>query len=74
MPIFEYVCRSCQHAFELIVQGSKRPRCPSCGAAGVDKQLSVFATAGRDDDGACGADFGSGGGCGTCGDPDGPCA
>jgi putative FmdB family regulatory protein len=70
MPIFEYVCRGCAHAFELIVQGSRRPRCPACGGGAVDKQLSVFATAAKDGGGD--GDFDAGGACGSCGDPRGP--
>jgi putative FmdB family regulatory protein len=69
MPIYEYVCRSCRHAFEQIVHGSKRPKCPSCGAGSAEKQLSVFATAVKEgsSDG-----FESAGSCGSCGDPRGP--
>ena len=67
MPIYEYNCPSCSHRFELIVQGSRRPACPSCGATRLEKQLSVFAVggAGERDAPAVGA-------CGSCGDPRGP--
>jgi hypothetical protein len=27
MPIFEYICRECNHCFETIVQGSTVPAC-----------------------------------------------
>jgi len=67
VPIYEYACRSCSHRFELIVDGSRRPACPSCGATRLEKQLSVFAVGagqGRDSPGERP--------CGTCGDPRGP--
>ena len=67
MPIFEYICRECNHCFETIVQGSTVPACPSCKATALDKKFSVFGV------GATGSWPSSGGGaCGTCGDPRGP--
>ncbi|MBT4497799.1 MAG: hypothetical protein HOC74_08760, partial [Gemmatimonadetes bacterium] len=30
MPLFDYVCKSCDHAFETLIQGSEKPLCPSC--------------------------------------------
>lgn len=47
MPIYEYVCKACQHQFETLVMGSRKPECPSCGSASLDKQLSVFAVSAR---------------------------
>ena len=43
MPIFEYVCRDCQHEFEILVSGETRPRCPECESRKLDKQISRFA-------------------------------
>jgi putative FmdB family regulatory protein len=68
MPIFEYVCRDCQHAFEAIVQGGRKATCPSCSSEALDKQLSVFAVSARAD----AAPRPAAGACGTCGDPRGP--
>jgi putative FmdB family regulatory protein len=72
MPIFEYVCRDCGHAFETIVTGSRQPECPSCSSAALEKQLSVFAVSAP----AAGSDvpMPSSGGCCRCGDPNGPCS
>ena len=42
MPIFEYVCRECNHRFELLVQGSVEAACPECRATTLDKQFSSF--------------------------------
>ncbi len=30
MPIFEYVCKECQHAFEALVFGKQKAECPKC--------------------------------------------
>ncbi len=46
MPLYEYVCRSCDEHFEKLVRRfSEEVACPSCASAAVDKQLSVFAVA-----------------------------
>jgi len=67
MPIFEYVCKDCHHAFEAIVRGSARPQCPRCESRKLDQKLSVFAVGGGkpSSDSPAGA-------CGSCGDPRGP--
>ena len=70
MPIYEYVCRDCGEAFEELVFGEERPRCPRCESARAEKQFSAFAVGGG---AAPGPELGSGpGACGTCGDPRGP--
>ena len=47
MPIYEYQCRKCGHAFEKLVlktsDGAKK--CPKCGAPSPAKQFSSFAAA-----------------------------
>ena len=72
MPIFEYVCRDCGHAFETIVNGSREPHCPSCSGQALDKQLSVFAVSTASS--ARDVPAPDHGGCARCGDPNGPCA
>lgn len=67
MPIYEYVCTRCQHAFEALVYGSERPRCPQCESQELEKQFSAFAPRGETQ-----PERGAPGGCGTCGDPRGP--
>jgi putative FmdB family regulatory protein len=75
MPIYEYVCGDCGQEFELLVRGSEKLSCPSCGKSKLNKQLSVPAAhmaGGADvqcaarEAGACDV---SGGGCcgGGCG-------
>ncbi len=68
MPIFEYVCRNCQHQFELIVNGSATPQCPSCESKKLEKQLSVFTAGGK----SYAKSELPAAACGTCGDPRGP--
>jgi putative FmdB family regulatory protein len=46
MPIHEYRCELCDHAFETLIRTtSDAPYCPSCGAIDVVKQFSVPAAA-----------------------------
>ena len=65
MPIYEFVCMSCEEHFEELVRGDAQVACPECGATKVAKQLSTFAMTGTA--GQTGA-FGGGGCCGgSCG-------
>jgi putative FmdB family regulatory protein len=41
MPMFDFVCTSCQHSFETLVRGSAQPACPECGSTALEKQLSL---------------------------------
>jgi putative FmdB family regulatory protein len=62
MPIYEYVCESCSHAFEKRVPSStSRVQCPQCRSRKVDRQFSAFAFKG--DRGFVGS---RGSGCGNC--------
>ena len=72
MPVYEYACPSCGHEFELLARSlSERDatRCPKC-ATKAQRRLSVFAAR----SGAAKSNEFSGGACGRCGDPDGPCS
>jgi len=70
MPLYEYVCRSCDHQFELLVREETVFECPSCHATALDKQLSVFAVGG--DAPKMGSRAAGPAPCGSCGDPRGP--
>lgn len=67
MPIYEYACRQCHHAFEALVRADSTPTCPQCQSADLEKQLSVFATSTVADRAPAMASP-----CGSCGHPDGP--
>lgn len=68
MPIFEYACQDCGRQFEALVRTDTVPACPSCQSSHLEKQLSVFATAGAPSQ----AEAMPMGPCGSCGHPDGP--
>lgn len=70
MPIFEYACQGCGHAFEALVRSSTVPTCPQCHSTQLHKQLSVVGKVG----GSAASDPApmTMGPCGTCGHPDGP--
>lgn len=57
MPIYEYQCRKCEHAFELLVDGNEAAACPQCRAGELDRLLSLPAKPGQaaSFNGACGA-------------------
>ena len=41
MPLYEYVCRSCNDQFELLIRGSETPTCPQCSSGQLERLLSV---------------------------------
>jgi putative FmdB family regulatory protein len=48
MPIYEFVCEQCAHAFEKRVASSRtRVRCPQCESGRVTRQFSTFAFKGE---------------------------
>lgn len=61
MPIYEFICDACAHAFEKRVLSSRsRVACPKCQSAKVTKRFSTFAFKGEF------KFVGSGGGCSRC--------
>ncbi len=71
MPIYEYVCMSCESHFEELVRNGETPPCPDCGSAKAQKQFSVFAAqrSSASTQPTVSGPSGSGGGCcgGSCG-------
>ncbi|MBA3841824.1 MAG: zinc ribbon domain-containing protein [Actinobacteria bacterium] len=71
MPIYEYVCMSCESHFEeLVGMSDPDPACPDCGKSKVAKQFSrSFAAHGATGQPSFGGGGGGGGGCcgGACG-------
>ncbi len=41
MPIYEYVCRACEHPFEALVRGNQQPVCPECASTELERQTSL---------------------------------
>ena len=68
MPIYEYICKECNHAFETLVYGSEQAECPKCHGHELTPQLSVFAMSAKSSTSASP----STGPCNSCGDPRGP--
>jgi putative FmdB family regulatory protein len=66
MPIFEYVCKECDHEFEALVFGRDKAECPKCHSKKLTPQLSVFAVSAKANSAAS---VPSAGPCGSCGDP-----
>ena len=69
MPIFEYICKECEHEFEALVYGSQKAGCPKCHSKKLTSKLSVFAVSAKGSPVAASA---SPSPCGACGDPRGP--
>jgi len=67
MPIFEYICRDCNHEFEALVYGSQKADCPKCHSKKLAPQLSTFAVSSKS-----GTSTPQTAPCGSCGDPGGP--
>jgi putative FmdB family regulatory protein len=69
MPIYEYVCMSCESHFEELVRSDETPPCPDCGSENAKRQFSTFAAHGLSKPSATLGGGGSGGGCcgGSCG-------
>lgn len=67
MPLYEFTCRKCGHAFEELLSmadaAAGKVACPACKSKSVEKGFSSFATTGGDSGGS----FGGGGGCGRGG-------
>ena len=72
MPIYEYCCCQCEHRFEALLRSAADARvlvCPECGGTDHERLLSVFAAPHSGN-----VPLADAGGCGRCGDPNGPCS
>ncbi|MCK6393683.1 zinc ribbon domain-containing protein [Zoogloea sp.] len=47
MPIYDFHCLSCDRIFERITRADALPDCPHCGAAQVEKLVSMPAAPGK---------------------------
>lgn len=41
MPLYEYQCRKCEHAFETLVFDGETVECPECHGQKLERLLSV---------------------------------
>jgi putative FmdB family regulatory protein len=77
MPMFDYSCPKCSHAFEHLHKTSSEPapRCPKCGGPVVKllSTVSVGASSGSDRSAFESMPRRGPGACGRCGDPRGSC-
>jgi putative FmdB family regulatory protein len=46
MPVYDYVCKDCQHSFELVLSLSEHDkdniRCPKCESKNVEQDAAAF--------------------------------
>ena len=70
MPIFEYVCKHCEHEFEALIFGTQKAECPKCQSKKLEPQLSVFAVSAKS--ASASQPSRAAGPCGSCGDARGP--
>jgi len=75
MPVYEFTCNQCGKGFEVLFRSMterRKPQCPKCGAADVQKRFSTFTMGGGGSSGGHGGGgggcaSGAGGACATCG-------
>ncbi|MBI2866017.1 MAG: zinc ribbon domain-containing protein [Chloroflexi bacterium] len=68
MPLYEFVCASCQHRFEVlrpISRADEPTSCPHC-SNGAQRRVSRVASFSRGEDGELSPVAGSGPSCGGC--------
>lgn len=41
MPLYDYTCSSCGHAFEALVRGQEKPACPSCKGTELERRFPM---------------------------------
>ena len=41
MPLYEYVCETCDHPFEALVFSGEKPECPSCRSVKLARRMSL---------------------------------
>lgn len=46
MPLFDFRCRACGHAFETLVRAGTEPACPNCAARDLERLVSLTAPQG----------------------------
>jgi len=41
IPLYDYSCKDCGHAFEALVRPPSAPACPACGGSDLERQFSL---------------------------------
>lgn len=41
MPLYEFVCRTCQREFEALVRHDEQAECPECQSRETERKLSL---------------------------------
>jgi putative FmdB family regulatory protein len=41
VPIYEYVCKKCDHTFEALVRREEEPKCEACGGDQLERLISM---------------------------------
>jgi len=68
MPIYEYVCKDCEHKFEALRPMSKADapiECPFCGGSNTARALSLFSAVSKGAGGET-QSLGGSSGCSSC--------
>lgn len=47
MPLYDYLCKKCDHSFELLLLSRELPACPKCGSGRLQKLMSPPAAPGK---------------------------
>ncbi len=67
MPMYEYICQSCQHEFEeLVFDTDATVLCPECSSAKTQKLMSCSCFKSADGQGGYTMPASAGGGCAGC--------
>ena len=66
LPIYEYICATCDHTFDLLqAMSAEGADCPRCKQQ-AKRRISLFSAAITTDDGELSYIPSAGGGCGGC--------
>ncbi|KAF1081256.1 MAG: hypothetical protein GQF41_2524 [Candidatus Rifleibacterium amylolyticum] len=55
MPVYAYKCPKCSHMFDHFARtiSEAAPKCPKCGAEGLEKQFCTFSQAKKEAVSSC---------------------
>jgi putative FmdB family regulatory protein len=41
IPLYDFSCKGCGNVFETLVRGRRKPACPACGSADLERQFAA---------------------------------